>query len=149
MTWNPTNANDVSLVVSEVNRDDSGTREGTSEIGTTSTVVVDDFSIGTEEDLTSLSGVGNPEALGISQGDVEHSFSFTIQGEDANLFSSLASDSTGQATEIEIVVTLESYTTTLTGAYAGTRNLSGSSGDPVEYEVEGVAKGRSNGTVSG
>jgi hypothetical protein len=149
MTWNPTNANDVSLVVSEVNRDDSGTRNGVSEIGTTSTVVVDDFSIGTEEDLTSLSGVGNPEALGISQGDVEHSFSFTIQGEDANLFSSLASDSTGQATEIEIVVTLESYTTTLTGAYAGTRNLSGSSGDAVEYEVEGVAKSRSNGTVSG
>lgn len=142
MTWNPTNSNDVSLTVSEVNRDSSGTRNGTSEIGTTSTVVVDDFSIDTEEDLTSLSGVGNPEALGISQGDVEHSFSFTVQGEDAELFTGLASDSTGNAEEIEIVVTLEDYTTTLSKAYAGTRNLSGSSGDPVELEVEGVAANR-------
>jgi len=64
MSWNPTNANDVTLIVSRVIRDDSGARTGTTEI--------------------------------------------------AN----------------HIV---------LSGAWAGTRNVSGSSGDPVEYEAEGMA----------
>lgn len=147
MAWNPTNADDVNLVVSEVTRDSSGSRTGTIRIANTSAVVVDDFSIETEEDLEALSGIGNWEALGISQGDVEHSFSFTIQGEDAEVFQSFASD--GRAVELEIRVQMDEYQDKLTGAYAGTRNLSGSSGDPTEYEVEGIAKGRDPGTVSG
>lgn len=148
MAWNPTNADDVTLIVSEVLRDDTGVRNGTSSIVNTSAVVVDDFSIETEEDLEALSGVGNWEALGISQGDVNHSFSFTIQGEDADIFSAFASGS-GRAIELEIIVKMEDHKDKLVGAYAGTRNLSGSSGDPTEYEVEGIAKSRDPGSVGG
>ncbi|WP_226041170.1 hypothetical protein [Natrinema sp. DC36] len=144
MTWNPTNANDVELIVSQVERDNSGSRTGATELANTARIVVDEFSIGTEEDLSGLSGVGNPRALGVSSGDVEDTFSFTVQGEDAELFKGLASDN-GRAVELEIVVRLEDYRDKLTGARAGTRNLSGSSGDAVEFEVEGLATGRDPG----
>lgn len=149
MPWNPTNTDDVTIIVSQVLRDNSGTRTGTTELVNTSAIVVDDFSIESEEDLEPLSGIGNAEALGISQGDIEHSFSFTVQGEDADLFNGLASDDDGRANELELIVKMENYQDKLTGAYAGTRNVSGSSGDPVEFEVEGVATGRDPGTVSG
>jgi hypothetical protein len=147
MTWNPTNANDVTLIVSQVIRNDDGTRTGTRELANTNAIVVDDYEIGTAEDLEGLSGVGNPEALGISRGDIEHTFSFTIQGEDAELFNSLASDDTGRAVELEIIVRYEEYVDKLTGAWAGTRNTSGSSGDAVEYSAEGMATSRDPTTV--
>lgn len=148
MTWYPTNADEVTLIVSEVLRDDSGSRTGSEELANTSAVVVDDFSIESDEDLEALSGIGNWEALGISQGDVEHSFSFTIQGEDADVFQAFASGA-GRAIELEIIVKMQDYKDKLVGAYAGTRSLSGSSGDPMEFEVEGIAKGRTPGEVGG
>jgi len=147
MVWYPTNANDVTLIVSQVQRDDTGTRTGTSELANTNAITVDDFSIDTEEDMEGLSGIGNAEALGISKGDIEHSFSFTVQGEDAELFNGLASNDTGRAVELEIIVSMEDYKDKLTGAWAETRNVSGSSGDAVEYEAEGIATGRDPGTV--
>lgn len=144
MTYNPTNANDVELIVSKVERSESGSRTGSSNIAQTSKVVVDDFSIGSDEDLEGLSGCGNPEALGVSQGDVDHTFSFTIQGEYAKLFKGLAADN-GRANELEIIVRMDDYMDKLTGARAGTRDLSGSSGDAMEYEASGIATGRPNG----
>lgn len=150
MTWNPTNANDVTLIISQVQRNDDGTRVGANDIGSTLAIVVDDFSIDTAEDLEGLSGVGQRTPQGISRGDIEHEFSFTVQGEDADLFNGLTKkgDSGNQtAAELEIIVKMEDYKDTLTGAFAGTRNLSGSSGDPMEYEASGMATGRNPGTV--
>lgn len=146
MTWYPTNTDDVTLIVSQVLRDDSGTRTGSTQLANTNAIVVDDFSIETSEDMEGLSGIGNAEPLGVSKGDISHSYSFTIQGEDATLFNGLTSDD-GRAVELEIIVVMEDYKDKLTGAWAGTRNVSGSSGDAVEYEVEGVATGRDGGTV--
>lgn len=147
MPWNPTNTDDVTLIVSQVIRDDAGTRTGSVELANTNAIVVDDFSIDTEEDMEALSGIGNAEALGISRGDIEHTFSFTVQGEDADLFNGLASDDDGRAVELEIILRAEDYKDKLTGAYAGTRSVSGSSGDAMEYEAEGIATGRDPGTV--
>lgn len=146
MAWNPTNANDVTLIVSVVERDDSGARIGTAELVSTNAVVVDDFSIETDEDLEGLSGVGNPEALGISRGDIEHTFNFTVQGEDTELMTEVANDE-GRANELEILAKFESVNIVLEGAYAGTRNTSGSSGDPIDNEFEGMATGRRTETV--
>jgi hypothetical protein len=146
MTWNPTNANDVQLIVSRILRDELGSRTDEREIAETGSIVVDEFSIDSDEDLEGLSGIGNPEALGISRGDVEHSFSFTVQGEDAELFNELASLN-GRANELEILVRMEDYKDKLVQAYAGTRSLSGSSGDATEYEVEGIAVSRDPGEV--
>lgn len=147
MPWNPTNTDDVTLIVSQVIRDDSGTRTGSVELANTNAIVVDDFSIDTEEDMEALSGIGNAEALGISRGDIEHTFSFTVQGEDADLFNGLASDDDGRAVELEIILRAQDYKDKLVGAYAGTRSVSGSSGDAMEYEAEGIATGRDPGTV--
>jgi hypothetical protein len=147
MTWYPTNADDVTLIVSEVIRNEDGSRSGSTEIANTNAITVDDFTIGTEEDLTGLSGVGNANPLGVSQGDIEHSFDFTVQGEDAEVFNSLAEDDSGRAKELEIIAKAEDYKAKLVGAYAGTREFSGSSGDPVEYAAEGIATGRDDGTV--
>lgn len=147
MTWYPTNADDVTLIVSQVLRDDSGARTGSTELANTNAITVDDFSIEEEEDMEALSGIGNAEPLGVSKGDIERSFSFTIQGEEAELFNGLVSDDDGRAIELEIIVSMEDYKDKLTGAWAGTRSLSGSSGDPMEYEVEGLATGRDPGTV--
>lgn len=146
MTWNPTNANDVRLIVSRITRDEDGRNEVS--IMDTASVVVDEFSIGSDEDLEGLSGIGNPEALGISRGDIEHSFSFTIQGEDAEVFNALVQED-GTAAELQIIVRMDAYVDKLVSAYAGTRNLSGSSGDPTEFEVEGIATSRDPGTVDG
>jgi hypothetical protein len=147
MPWNPTNTDDVTLIVSQVIRDDTGTRTGSAELANTNAIVVDDFSLDTEEDMEALSGIGNAEALGVSRGDIEHTFSFTVQGEDANLFNGLASDEDGRAVELEIILRAEDYKDKLTGAYAGTRSVSGSSGDPLEFEAEGIATGRDPGNV--
>jgi len=141
MAWNPTNANDVTLRVTRI------AQEGDDEVLVdTGAIVVDEFSIESEEDLESLTGVGNVEALGISRGDVEHTFSFTVQGEDADLFQKLATgDNPGDDTrsvELELLAMFESVNIGLDGAYAGTRNVSGSSGDAIEMEVEGLATGR-------
>lgn len=148
--WKPTNADDVTLIVSQVIRDENGNRSGTQAVNGSAplsgAVVVDDFSIETDEDLEALTGIGNYEALGITKGDVDHSFSFTVQGEDADLFQNLARDD-GTAVELEIIVKLQDYQDKLVGAYAGTRNLSISNGDAVEMEVEGIAKSRDDGTV--
>lgn len=141
MPWNPTNANDVTLRVTRIAED--GDEETLVDTGA---IVVDEFSIESEEDLESLSGVGNIEALGISRGDVEHSFSFTVQGEDADLFQSLATGQTDaddtRSVELEILAMFDQVNIALDGAYAGTRNVSGSSGDAIELEVEGLATGR-------
>jgi len=147
MTWNPTNTDDVTLIVSQVIRDEAGTRTGAAEMANTNAIVVDDFSIDTEENMEALSGIGNAEALGISRGDIEHTFSFTVQGEDAALFNSLTSNEDSRAVELEIILRAEDYKDKLTGAYAGTRSVSGSSGDAMEYDAEGIATGRDPGTV--
>lgn len=148
MTWYPTNANDVELTVSVIERSEDGSRDedATKTIADTARIVVDDFSIESDEDLDPLSGIGNSDALGVSRGDIEHQFSFTVEGEDAELFNGLADDN-GRANELEIIAKLEDYKDKLTGAYAGTRELSGTSGDPVEFSVDGIATGRPNGEV--
>lgn len=148
MAWNPTNTDDVSLTVSVVERGEDGSRTGTTTLVDTANVVVDDFTIGTEEDMEGLSGVGNATPQGVSRGDIEHTYDFTIQGEDAEVFNGLVSGSDGRSNELQLIATGESFKIKLTGAFAGTRELSGSSGDPTEYAVEGMATDRTNGTVS-
>lgn len=144
MTWNPTNANDAELIVSKVERDESGSRTGETKIADTARIVVDEFSISTDEDLDGLSGVGNSTPQGVTRGDIEHEFSFTVEGEDAKLFDGLAGDD-GRANELEIIVRLQDWKDKLTGSYAGTRELSGTSGDAVQFQAEGIATGRDNG----
>lgn len=142
MAWVPTNANDVVLTISQVVEGGPNTTELTN----TNIITVDEFSLDEEEDLSALSGVSNANPLGITQGDVEYTFSFTVQGEDAELFTSLATDD-GRAVELQIQAVGENYKKVLGGARAGTRNFSASSGDATEYEVEGMATSSSESVI--
>jgi len=148
MPWNPTNADDVTIIISQVERNDAGERTGSTELANTNVVSASDFSIDTEEELEIISGIGNAEGIGISKGDIEHTFSFTVMGEDAELFNGLVENDSGRAVELELLVRMNEYKDKLTECYAGTRSLSVSDGDTVEYEVEGVALQRSAGFVS-
>jgi len=145
MTWYPTNANDVQLNISRVERDESGSRTGSTEVASTALVVVDEFNLDEEEDLEGLSGVGRRTPKGISKGDIEYSFDFTIQGEDAEVFEGIVdTDNENTAQELEIVALFEELEIELAGVWAGTRNVSASSGDPTEMEVEGMATEKRN-----
>lgn len=131
-----TNANDVELVLQA-----GDTKRGTSaDMGR---VVVDEFTITREEDDSLESGVGMRLPAGITNGDIEHSFSFTIVGQDvatfemiatadgrSNVFSFTARKRDGDTIEWEYA---------LDTCKATTEELTGSSGDPTEYSVEGIA----------
>lgn len=134
MTWYPTNANDITLVVSVV-EPDGGTRK----IGSTASVSVSDFTFGEDEDMETLSGIDNAKPLGTTQGNIDYSFSFTIQGEDAELFAQLT-DSNGRANELQITAIAEAYRKDVFGARAQMREMSADDGDAMEYSVEGIAE---------
>jgi hypothetical protein len=132
-----TNANDVELILEK-----GDVRRGSSlEMGR---VVVDEFSITKDEDITSQSGVGQRLPAGLSRGDIEHGFSFTMLGEDVSTFEMIANEDgesqifsfTARKTEDDGTVRWE-YS--LDTCLASSEELSASSGDPMEYAVEGFA----------
>lgn len=131
-----TNANDVELVLEA-----DTTKRGTP--GDMGRIVVDDFSITKNEDDSLESGVGMRLPAGISNGDIEHEFSFTMIGQDvatfemiaqadgkSNVFSFTARKRDGDSLEWEVA---------LDTCKATTEEISASSGDPMEYSVDGIA----------
>lgn len=128
-----TNANDVRLVVKAVGGD-----------GVTMTdrarVTVDSYSIGSEEENEAMSGVGNHKPVAVTRGNVTYNFSFTIQGEDAELFETIALDD-GRAREIEFQAIGVDFVNKALGAYLTEFSNEGSDGDAVEYSVTGIATG--------
>lgn len=131
-----TNANDVELVLQS-----GDLQRGTpADMGR---VVVDEFTITREEDDSLESGVGHRLPAGISNGDIEHSFSFTIIGQDVGTFEMIATGDgrsnvfsfTARRRDGDVI----EWEYALDTCKATTEELSGSSGDPTEYSVEGIA----------
>ena len=144
MAWEPTNANDVRLVVSEVIRNDEGKEQETQELGESTSVVVDQFSIDSSGSLDPLHGLSNPEALGMSQGNIEHEFSFTVMGEYYELLRDLrrrGDNSSGDPRSVELRIKAEwqGYRTVLNGAFVEEKNSSVSDGETAEHEFSGYA----------
>jgi len=144
MAWEPTNANDVRLTVSKVERGDDGSVEGTTEIGASTSIVVDSFSIDSSGSLDPLHGLSNSEALGISQGNVEHEFSFTVMGEYYDLLESVRrrgqnTEGDPRSVELQIVAQWQDYRTILSGSYIEEKNSSVSDGETAEHEFSGYA----------
>lgn len=132
-----TNANDVELLLEQSGADTKGTSRQYGRI------VVDDFSITREQDISSQSGVGRYLPAGLSKGDVELSFSFTMMGQDVDVFEMISEDdgvsipfdfaakkTDGQDTEWQYK---------LVTCLASSEEISASSGDAMEYAVEGMA----------
>jgi hypothetical protein len=150
MAWEPTNANDVRLTVSTVQRNDKGDVEGTTPIGRSdrggdvASIVVDSFSIDSSGSLDPLHGLSNSEALGMSQGNIEHEFSFTVMGEYYELLESVRrrgqeSEGDPRSVELEIVAQWQGYRTILNGAFVEEKNSSVSDGETAEHEFSGYA----------
>lgn len=132
-----TNANDVELII-----EGDGTQRGTAD--SMGRIVVDEFTVSTENGGDPVSGVGTQYARGHTNGDVTHSFSFTIMGEDVTVFETVA-EAKGAAKFFSFTAYKEEddgtlrWEVALDGCKAGTEELSASSGDPIEYAVDGTA----------
>jgi len=131
-----TNANDVELIMQA-----GDTKRGTKQ--SLGRIVVDDFSITRDEDSELVSGVGLRLPAGISSGDVEHGFSFTMMGEDVSVFEMVATQDgisrpfsfTAQKRDGDAV----EWQFALDTCKATSEEISASSGDAMEYAVEGIA----------
>ena len=126
-----TNANDVRLVIKAAGEDDIGLTDR-------ARIVVDDFNFTIEEDNEPLSGVGNQRPVGITRGDLEYTFSFTIQGEDGDLLQTIATRR-GRSREIEFVATGRAFVVKMMSGYLTSLTYDGSTGEAVEWAAEGVA----------
>lgn len=132
-----TNANDVELIL-----ESGGTKAGTSR--SMGRIVVDDFSISTTEGNDAVSGVGFRTPAGVTFGDVNYNWSFTLMGSDLNVFDMVANPDgtskvfsfTARKTDDEGVVEFEFALDT---CFKTDDDYGGTSGDPTEYSVEGGA----------
>lgn len=137
-----TSANDVELILEGSSR----TRGTQRELGR---IVVDEFTITREEDDSLVSGVGFSLPAGISNGDVTHNFSFTMMGQDVDTFEMVATRNgrsnvfsfTARKTRpIEGVDDVElEWEFSLETCKATSEELTASTGDTMEYAVEGIA----------
>jgi len=141
MAWNPTNANDVRLIVNRVERDGNGNVQDTPEIGQSTSIVVSEFNLDSSETLSGLHGISNPEALGISRGNKEHEFDFTVEGEYYELLRDVAEDD-GRAAELQIVAQYQEYRTVLEGAYIGEKSSGITDDEAASHEFGGMARKR-------
>lgn len=127
-----TNANDVDLVITHASGRTSSAM---------SRVVADDFSLSRDADIELMSGVGNHLPTGISKGDVEFSFSFTLQGAYSEVMTGIA-EGDGMPTICSSIMARDTntgYTHKLMTCVVETDTFSGTSGEATEMEVEGLA----------
>lgn len=132
-----TNANDVELFLER-----GSTQRGTpQEMGR---IVVDEFAITKEEDDSLISGVGFRLPAGVTNGDVTFSFSFTIQGEDVSTFEMIA-NADGTSNVFSMTAQRPDADGNIQWEYslgtckATSEEVSASSGDVMEYAVDGIA----------
>lgn len=131
-----TNANDVELIIQS-----GDTSRGTPQ--SMGRIVVDEFTITREEDDSLESGVGHRHSLGISNGDITLNFSFTMLGHDVSTFEMVATKD-GRSNVFSMTARkrdedLLEWEIALDTCKATTEEVSASSGDTMEYNVEGIA----------
>ncbi|UBF23171.1 tail tube [Haloarcula tailed virus 2] len=109
-------------------------------------VAVQDFNMTTSEDNQLVNGIGQQAPKGVTRGSITHEFSFSIQGEDANLLQAIAlEEADGSLTgryrskEFQFVARGKSFKVKMLSGYLTELALDGSEGEAVEYSVSGVA----------
>lgn len=132
-----TNANDVTLTVSAPT---GGDADVNATAGPDGRLVVNDFSLTHSVDLTSHSGIGRNAPKGISIGDIEYEWEFTVQGEDVDLFTGIVSDD-GIPLEINMTAYMRDTQVGITGAFTEEDAIEGTSGDVAEMTFSGMATG--------
>lgn len=129
-----TNADDVELVL-DFND------------GPTGRVVAQDFTITVEQTINSISGISQNTPKGLTKGDLEYSFSFTIQGEDTQVMGNV-SDSDGDSLPFDMDASKlpdqgsdAEWEYALLTCLADTEEISGTTDETMELAVEGMAAG--------
>lgn len=116
-----TGANDMKLVVG-----------GRSTNATSYALVVSDFEFQEQQDKPLEHGIGNEEPQGRHYSNKEYTFSFTLRGEDAELFDQHASDDM----DIKAVLTGRAYKWIIRHLDYTQFTFSGSDGDVVEFSSD-------------
>jgi hypothetical protein len=139
-----TGANDVDIILER----DAGETAGTSSSSSIGRIVVDEFSLTTEEDDALESGIGSQTPDGIVNGDVTHNWSFTMMGQNVDLFNMIASsDGTANVFSFTARKTDDDgnaeWEYGLATCKRTSEEVTASSGDAMEYAVEGIGFGLS------
>jgi hypothetical protein len=136
-----TNADDVDIVLeSEVSEQRRGSPNSMGRI------VADEFSINVGQTITSVSGVGYNVPAGLSKGDLEYSFSFVINGDDVTVMD-MVSDDVGDSLPFSFTARKVDdngdvqWEYALTTCLADTEELSGTTDESIQLNVEGLAVG--------
>lgn len=133
-----TNADDVDLFLdfNTGDDDDLGYR-----------VIAQDFTITVDQTINSVGGVSQNVPKGLTKGDLEYSFSFTIEGEDTKVMRNV-SDSDGDSIPFDLTASKPSDTGAdgeteweyaLITCLAETEEISATTDETVEMSVEGMA----------
>lgn len=133
-----TNADDVDVVLES----EDGTKAGTP--NAMGRVVASDFTITAEQDISSVGSIGHVTPAGLSKGDLEYSFSFTVSGEDVTVMD-MVSDEVGDSIPFSLTArkTDENgnivWEYSLTTCLADTEEITATTGETMELAVEGLA----------
>lgn len=130
-----TNANQVQLRVKQ-----SGE---TTELKSMARAAVSDFSFTYTEDNQTVSGVGRSGNVGVTRGNKDTEFSFTITGDDAELFKAVVINDTDtgilESRTFNFVARTPNFKLKATEARLTEFSFEGSDGEAVEYSVSGIA----------
>ena len=134
-----TNADDVSIVMSN----EEYTPDGE---GTVRFLKANDFTISTEQNIVSVGAIGQVAPKGLSKGDLEYSFDFTVEGEDLEAMD-MVSDDIGDSLPFDFTARKPReaedadpyWEYALTLSLADTEEVTGTTGETIEMSVEGMA----------
>lgn len=136
-----TNADDVDLYVdfSPATSDEDGET-------TAYRLIAQDFTITVDQTINSISGISQNVPKGLTKGDIEYTFSFSVQGQDTKVMENV-SDDDGDSTVFDMNATKTDdngnieWEYSLTTCLADTEEVSGSTDEAMELSVEGMAAG--------
>lgn len=130
-----TNADDVEVIIEPA-------RPGEWGVPDLIRIVGEDFTLGTDQDIASVSGFGQNVPKGLTKGDLEYSYDFNIQGENKDVMRAV-SDEVGDSRPFAITARKPGdweYSFTL--SLAETEEISGTTGEAIGLSIEGMAAGR-------
>lgn len=141
-----TNADDVDVYL-KANSEDIA---NTADVPTSAMYIVgNEFSLSTEQDIESVGGFSQNVPKGLTKGDIEYSFDFSIDGENRDV-QLLISDEDGDSRPFSMTVEKPNeanpdeteWKYSFEVCLADTEEISGTTGEAIGLSVEGMAAGR-------
>lgn len=133
-----TNADDVDIIL-----ESDGEKHGTP--NSMGRFNANEFTLTVDQDITSEGMVGQNTPAGLSKGDLEYSFSFTVVGQDTTMMD-MVSDDTGDSLPFSMTARKvdggeTQWEYSIETCLADTEEITGTSGETLEVSVEGLGAG--------